>query len=95
MKAPSLITLLAALAFSATTDERPNFILVTGDEMDFQLGCYGDTVTTTASMDRQAREGIRFVCGYVTQASRNSSRSSMLTGLNPHQNGQIGLAHLG
>lgn len=95
MKAPSLIALLAALVFPATADERPNLILVTGDAMGFQLGCYGDTVATTPDMDRLAREGIRFTRGYVTQASCSSSHSSMLTGLYPHQNGQIGLAHLG
>ncbi|HOX02494.1 MAG TPA: sulfatase [Candidatus Paceibacterota bacterium] len=75
--------------------ERPNLILVTGDDMGFQLGCYGDTVATTPHMDRLAREGVRFTRGYVTQASCSPSRSSMLTGLYPHQNGQIGLAHLG
>jgi N-sulfoglucosamine sulfohydrolase len=75
--------------------ERPNLILVTGDDMGFQLGCYGDTVATTPHMDRLAREGTRFTRGYITQASCSPSRSSMLTGLYPHQNGQIGLAHLG
>jgi N-sulfoglucosamine sulfohydrolase len=74
---------------------RPNLILVTGDDMGFQLGCYGDAVATTPHMDRLAREGMRFTRGYITQASCSSSRSSMLTGLYPHQNGQIGLAHLG
>jgi len=74
---------------------RPNLILVTGDDMGFQLGCYGDAVATTPHMDRLAREGIRFTRGYITQASCSSSRSSMLTGPYPHQNGQIGLSHLG
>lgn len=73
----------------------PNLILVTGDDMGFQLGCYGDAVATTPHMDRLAREGMRFTHGHITQASCSSSRSSMLTGLYPHQNGQIGLAHLG
>lgn len=75
--------------------ERPNLILVTADDMGFQLGCYGDTVATTPHMNRLAQEGVRFTRGFVTQASCSSSRSSMLTGLYPHQNGQIGLAHLG
>ena len=63
--------------------------------MGFQLGCYGDTVATTPHMDRLAREGTRFTRGHITQVSCSPSRSSMLTGLYPHQNGQIGLAHLG
>jgi len=90
-----LLVALVALALPATADDRPNLILVTGDDMGFQLGCYGDTVATTPHMDRLAREGTRFTRGYITQASCSPSRSSMLTGLYPHQNGQIGLAHLG
>lgn len=87
--------LVAGLAASLPATPRPNLILVTADDMGLQLGCYGDRVATTPHMDRHAREGVRFSRGYVTQASCRSSRSSMLTGLYPHQNGQIGLAHLG
>jgi N-sulfoglucosamine sulfohydrolase len=93
-----LIAVLALIGTSAgqlNAAERPNLVLVTGDDMGFQLGCYGDTVATTPHMDRLAREGTRFTRGYITQASCSPSRSSMLTGLFPHQNGQIGLAHLG
>jgi len=86
---------LAVLAAAAAAAQRPNLVLVTADDMGFQLGCYGDPVVTTPHMDRLAREGLRFTRGYVTQASCSPSRSSMLTGLYPHQSGQIGLAHLG
>lgn len=89
------ILLLTALSHNSLAAGRPNLVLITGDDMGFQLGCYGDTVATTPHMDRLARAGARFTRGYVTQASCSSSRSSMLTGLYPHQNGQIGLAHLG
>lgn len=92
LRAGLLISVLPLLCFAA---ERPNFILITGDDMGFQLGCYGNTVATTPHMDLLAREGMRFTRGYITQASCSPSRSSMLTGLYPHQNGQIGLAHLG
>ena len=81
-----------SLAASKTADARPNIILITADDMGFQLGCCGDTVATTPNMDRLARGGIRFTRGFVTQSSCSSSRSSLLTGLYPHQNGQIGLA---
>lgn len=89
------VVCLSVLGKPALAAERPNLFLVTGDDMGFQLGCYGDAVATTPHMDRLVREGTRFTRGYVTQASCSSSRSSMLTGLYPHQNGQIGLAHLG
>jgi N-sulfoglucosamine sulfohydrolase len=75
--------------------ERPHLLLITADDLGLQLGCYGDKVATTPAMDQFAAEGIRFTRAYVTQASCSPSRSSMLTGLYPHQNGHIGLSHLG
>lgn len=57
--------------------------------------CYGDTRLATPRLDALAGEGLRFTRAFVTQSSCSSSRSSILTGLYPHQNGQYGLAHLG
>lgn len=69
------------------------------------LGCYGDKIARTPNLDRLATQGMRFVNSYVTNASCSSSRSSLLTGLYPHQTGfflpnntpvgQIGLAYPG
>jgi hypothetical protein len=70
-----LLACLGVLCGPAFAAERPNLILVTGDDMGFQLGCYGDTVATTPHMDRLARDGTRFTRGYITQASCSSSRS--------------------
>jgi N-sulfoglucosamine sulfohydrolase len=74
---------------------RPNILLITADDLGVQVGCYGDQTARTPRIDQLARDGIRFTNAYVTQASCSASRSSILTGLYPHQNGQIGLAHLG
>ncbi len=98
MYRPILIVTMLAAAWSsavAVEQKRPNILLITGDDLGFQLGCYGETAAHTPNMDRLATEGVRFTRGYVTQASCSPSRSSILTGLYPHQNGQIGLAHLG
>ena len=99
------VVLLASLAtvvlFSCTISlkaadiDRPNILLVTADDLGLQLGCYGDKVAHTPNLDRFATEGVRFTRAFVTQASCSPSRSSMLTGLYPHQNGQIGLSHRG
>ncbi|MGQ9729852.1 MAG: sulfatase family protein [Candidatus Zipacnadales bacterium] len=72
---------------------RPNIVLITTDDMGIQLGCYGDKRARTPYLDRLAEEGVLFEQAYVTQASCRPSRSSMFTGLYPHQNGQIGLSH--
>jgi N-sulfoglucosamine sulfohydrolase len=74
---------------------RPNIILITGDDLGLQLGSYGDKYARTPALDSLANEGVIFSTTWVTQSSSSPSRSSIFTGLYPHQNGQIGLAHLG
>lgn len=74
---------------------RPNIILITLDDLGLQLGSYGDKYARTPAMDSLAKEGVVFSTTWVTQSSCSPSRSSIFTGLYPHQNGQIGLAHLG
>lgn len=72
-------------------EKRPNILIIIGDDLGPQLHCYGDSIARTPNFDRLAREGMRFTNAYVTQASCSPSRASLLTGLYPHQNGQIGL----
>ena len=73
-------------------DDRPNILLIVSEDNGPELGCYGDRYATTPNIDAFAAESIRFKTAYVTQAVCSSSRSSLLTGMYPHQNGQIGLA---
>ncbi len=74
---------------------RPNVLLITGDDLGPQLGCYGDPAALTPHCDRLAREGTRFATVWVSQASCSPSRSTIFTGRFPHQNGQLGLSHRG
>lgn len=90
-----LALLLAAFAMGSASLARPNLVLITADDLGLQLGCYGDEGVQTPHIDRLAAEGTLFENGYVTQASCSPSRASMLTGLYPHQNGMLGLAHRG
>lgn len=83
----------------------PNILLIIADDLGQHIGCYGDTTARTPNLNRLATQGIRFVNSYVTQASCSPSRSSIYTGLYPHQTGffppdnnpvgQIGLAYAG
>lgn len=81
-------------AISNQQSEVPNILLITADDMGATAGCYGDQLAITPNLDRLAAEGVLFETGYVTHASCSPSRSSILTGLYPHQNGHIGLAGL-
>jgi len=75
--------------------QKPNILLITADDHGIQLGCYGDEIARTPNLDKLARQGVIFKNAYVSQASCSPSRSSILTGLYPHQSGQIGLSHRG
>lgn len=89
---------LAALAPSslrAAPAARPNLLLICAEDLGPTLGCYGDPQAATPNLDRLAAEGVRFANACTTQASCSPARSSILTGLYPHQNGQLGLAHYG
>lgn len=70
----------------AAGPERPNIILILADDMGFSdLGCYGSEIHTP-NLDRLASEGVRFTQFY-NCARCCPSRSSLLTGLYPHQAG--------
>ena len=94
-----LLLVTAPVAFAQRTNPprsaRPNILLITADDLGIQAGCYGDALARTPRLDQLAREGVRFANAFVTAASCSPSRSSILTGLYPPQNGQLGLAHLG
>ncbi len=89
-----LASLTLALALPGATT-RPNILFIVSEDNGPELGCYGDPYARTPNLDRFAQEGVRFTRAYVTQAGCSQSRSSILTGLYPHQNGQLGLATWG
>ncbi len=70
--------------------ELMNILLIVADDLGKQIGCYGDRIATTPNLDAFASSGCRFTNGYVTQSNCSPSRSSILSGLYPHQNGQLG-----
>lgn len=73
---------------------QPNIIMVITHDTGRRLGCYGASVSTP-HLDRLAEQGIRFSHSFCTAPQCSPSRGSMLTGRFPHENGLMGLAHLG
>lgn len=80
---------------AAAVAGRPNVLLVVSEDNGPDLGCYGAPSVRTPHLDRLAAEGVRFDRAWVTQAGCSPSRASFLTGLHPHQHGQLGLATWG
>lgn len=77
---------------SRTAADPPNILLIVSEDNGPELGSYGDPYVRTPQLDALARDGVRFSRAYVAQAGCSQSRAAFLTGLYPHQNGQIGLA---
>jgi N-sulfoglucosamine sulfohydrolase len=69
----------------------PNILFIVSEDNGPEIGCYGAPVATP-NIDKLAQEGVRCQNAYVPQAGCSQSRAAFLTGLYPHQNGQIGLA---
>jgi arylsulfatase len=80
------VFLFATTLPAAAQDARPNIVVILVDDMGWSdLGCYGSEITTP-NLDRLARNGVRFTQFYNT-ARCCPTRSSLLTGLYPHQAG--------
>ncbi len=72
----------------------PNIILMVADDHGKDaLGCYGNSVIKTPSLDRLANTATRFDRAFCTTASCSASRSVILTGLHNHANGHFGHEH--
>jgi len=73
----------ASFELSRPPARRPNVLFIAVDDLRPQLGCYGSRHVKTPSLDRLAREGIRFNRAYCQQAVCAPSRTSLLTGARP------------
>ena len=77
-----VIALLAALwGGSAVAAERPNIIVIVGDDMGYaDVGIHGCKDIPTPNIDSLARSGVRFTNGYVSGALCSPTRAALLTG---------------
>jgi len=63
---------------------KPNIVIIYFDDLGYgDAGAYGATAIKTPSIDRLAREGVRFTSGYASSATCTPSRYALLTGIYP------------
>lgn len=74
-----------------TKAQRPNILLICPEDNGVFYGCYGADIKTPA-VDALAENGVRFERAFCPQAGSSPGRACFLTGLYPHQNGQVGLS---
>lgn len=72
----------------SSTQERPNFLVVVGDDMTYtDAGCYGSPDVRTPTLDRLAEEGMKFANCFTSTAMCAPTRHQLYTGLFPVRSG--------
>ena len=85
---------LASAGLGAATNPRPNLIVCIADDISFDdFGCYGSPTARTPRIDALAAKGLKFTEAYLTASSCSPSRSSIITGRYPHNNGPAAELH--
>ena len=77
---------------AVNSESKPNILLIVSEDNGPDLGCYGVEDVYTPYLDGLAEDGIRYNNAFVTYSVCSPSRSTIYTGLYPHQSGHIGLA---
>ncbi|MFA5191290.1 MAG: sulfatase-like hydrolase/transferase [Verrucomicrobiia bacterium] len=72
---------LLCLAWSVSAADRPNILLIVGDDMGYaDVGFHGCKDIPTPNLDALAAAGVRFTNGYVSGPYCSPSRAGLMTG---------------
>jgi N-sulfoglucosamine sulfohydrolase len=83
------------LRTDALSEDRPNILWITCEDMSPRLGCYGDKFAITPNIDALARQSVRYTRAFATAPACSPSRACLITGMyatslgNPHLRTEI------
>jgi len=68
-----------------TSSERPNIVFIIADDVSWNdIGPYGHPTVKTPNLNRLAEQGMTFTNAFLTTSSCSPSRTSIVSGLYPH-----------
>jgi len=68
-------------AFGQSTENQPNILWITCEDLNAYLGSYGDAQAITPNLDRLADEGVRFTRAFAPAPVCSPARSALITGI--------------
>lgn len=76
-----LAGVLSLVTTAGFSDEKPNILWITVEDMGPTIGAYGDTHATTPNLDAFAKAGVRYTNAFAAAPVCSPSRSSLITGM--------------
>ncbi len=94
LPAALMLVVLVAVAptgLDAAGADRPNILWITCEDINPNLGCYGDAYARTPVLDALATEGVRYLNAYGITGVCAPNRSCLITGVYPSTLGSHGM----